>query len=237
MRKVGSLVWNALFQQRPSAAEGNLFKRTWLEGRIVSESPPIVRAVRFWDLAATAVGENGNTDPDWTVGLLLGITSGNVYYILDVRRFRESWGEVKRRIRQTAIGDGTKVEVRIEQEGGAQAKGVAQDIVRDVLQGFAAYAVKPRTSKVERSKPAQAAAERGDVWIVAGQWVNAFIDELVTFPNAAHDDQVDGLTGAFEALSSGAREWDASDWGRVFATDDDAEVENFERRILAQQLR
>lgn len=218
--------------------EGNLFKREWFAGKLVSESDPIIRTVRYWDLAATPLGENGNTDPDWTVGLLLGLTAHKQYYILDVERFRGSALEVKRRMRETAIRDGTKTEVCVEQEGGASGKIVAGDIVREVLFGFSAYAVKPRTGKVERSKPAQAASERGDVFIVAGHWVDAFLEELCAFgTETAHDDQCDAFSGAFERLSAAGRDWNANDWNKVFSTPESQAVEEvesgIERRLLA----
>lgn len=214
--------------------EGNLFKREWFKGRIVPESGQIIKRVRYWDLAATPLGENGNADPDWTVGLLLGMTAERLYFILDVVRFRGTALEVKRRMRQIAIRDGVGVEIKIEQEGGASGKIVAQDIVRDVLAGFAAYAVPPRKGKVERSKPSQAAAERGDIYLVAGEWVDAFLDEICSFGTESdHDDQVDALSGAFEALNAGNREWTARDWGKVFDPSTQAEeVQDVEGMIL-----
>jgi predicted phage terminase large subunit-like protein len=38
------------------------------------------------------------------------------------------------------------------------------------------------------------------VKIVEGDWNNSFIDELCSFPNSAHDDQVDAASAAFRAL-------------------------------------
>ena len=36
-----------------------------------------------------------------------------------------------------------------------------------------------------------------------GPWVEAFLEEVSMFPNAAHDDQVDALAGAFGAMQGG----------------------------------
>jgi predicted phage terminase large subunit-like protein len=38
------------------------------------------------------------------------------------------------------------------------------------------------------------------VKIVEGDWNKSFIDELCSFPNSAHDDQVDAASAAFRAL-------------------------------------
>ncbi len=38
--------------------------------------------------------------------------------------------------------------------------------------------------------------------LVRGPWINDFLDEAEIFPNGAHDDQVDAVSGAFEMLAS-----------------------------------
>jgi predicted phage terminase large subunit-like protein len=44
--------------------------------------------------------------------------------------------------------------------------------------------------------------EVGNVRIVNGPWVQDFLSELLDFPNGAHDDQVDAMSGAFARLAS-----------------------------------
>ncbi len=48
-------------------------------------------------------------------------------------------------------------------------------------------------------------AEHGLIKLVRGPWVNAFLNEVEDFGEDpreyAHDDQVDGLSGAFEHLA------------------------------------
>jgi predicted phage terminase large subunit-like protein len=39
------------------------------------------------------------------------------------------------------------------------------------------------------------------VKLVAGPWITDFLDELETFPEGAHDDQVDAASGAFQVLA------------------------------------
>lgn len=48
--------------------------------------------MRFWDLAATA--EEEGIDPDYTVGVLLGVHAG-LYYLAHVARFRADPGETE----------------------------------------------------------------------------------------------------------------------------------------------
>jgi phage terminase large subunit-like protein len=47
----------------------------------------------------------------------------------------------------------------------------------------------------------------GNVALVKGAWNNAYLEELRTFPNGAHDDQVDASSRAFAALIKVSRSW------------------------------
>ena len=41
----------------------------------------------------------------------------------------------------------------------------------------------------------------GNMVMVNGVWLTDFLDELESFPQGSHDDQVDALSGAHEVLS------------------------------------
>jgi hypothetical protein len=52
--------------------------------------------------------------------------------------------------------------------------------------------LKPDKDKLARAQPAAAAFSAGQVWLAKGrQWLAEFEAELLGFPAAAHDDQVD----------------------------------------------
>ena len=57
-------------------------------------------------------------------------------------------------------------------------------------------------SKVERAGPVSSQAEVGNVRLLRGPWIGAFLDEVEAFPLGGHDDQMDGLSGAFMRLRS-----------------------------------
>ncbi len=112
-----------------SKPPGDLFRREWFE--IVDELPDgPVQWVRFWDMAATEPSER-NPDPDWTVGLKLGRTRDNVFYVADVRRLRGTPGRVREAIKQAAREDGPAVAIRMEQEPGSSGKTAIDGYVRD----------------------------------------------------------------------------------------------------------
>ena len=65
--------------------------------------------------------------------------------------------------------------------------------------GLPVRELKPDADKWTRAQPAAARLASGTVYFpAAAPWLPEFEDELVTFPNGAHDDQVDCL--AYAAL-------------------------------------
>lgn len=188
-------------------AAGNFFKRQWF-GLIDDYPRHGMRKVRYWDMA-------GTKDGDWTVGALVGIFNG-VYYILDIRRARETPGQVELLIKQTAELDGRDVPVRTEEEGGSSGLGMTHHYATDVLVGWDYRGIKPTDAKAVRAGPFSSAAEQGNVKIVRAGWTNALLDELTLFPEGAHDDQVDAVSGAIGQLSAGdASRFLASRVGKV----------------------
>lgn len=191
-QQLGSYWWSALYQQRPSARDGGLFKRHWFE--VVEAAPEQVRGrARFWDMAAT---EGGG---DWTSGLRMSATADGLFYVEDVQHLQGSPRQVEQTITQTAAVDGKQVRIRGEQEPGASGKALAEYYVR-LLVGYDVRFAPATGPKEVRAAPVAAQAEAGNVKLVRGPWNAAFLDEVCEFPHGAHDDQVDALSGAFASL-------------------------------------
>ncbi len=175
-------------------------------------APRMVRQVRHWDWAATDEAEvkGTNKDPDWTVGLKAGIDEQGGLWILDVVRFRSNPSETDRKVRATAQRDGLEVEQSLEQEPGASGKRDVSYIRRNVLAGFTVHADVPSGDKKIRAKPVSSLVMSGEVHLLRGAWNADFFREVEAFPNPkVHDDQVDGLSGAYQKLS-GKRRWGAA---------------------------
>ena len=180
---------------------GSKFRREWFD--IVEVAPPESRFVRFWDLAATFPEEG--EDPDWTVGVKLGLHPNGLFYVADVVRFRDTPLTVEAKIRRTAEIDGVGCAVRMEQEPAASGVMTIDHFARTVLLGYDFRGVKTSGAKEERANPVSSASERRQVKLVRANWTTAFLDEIEAFPLGSHDDQVDALSGAYQELAMATR--------------------------------
>jgi predicted phage terminase large subunit-like protein len=198
---VGPYTWAALYQQRPSPKEGALFQEDWFE---VVPMPKIRmrKTIRRWDLAAT--DPKKGEDPDWSVGALVGEGLDGYYYILDIVRVRESPGRLERTMQRTAVLDGKTVRIRMEQEPGSAGKIAVYQFAKGIFRGYPFRGRRSTGNKILRAETFAAAAERGEVRIVKARWNRPFLKELTRFPFAAHDDQVDAVSGAFDDLTTRA---------------------------------
>jgi predicted phage terminase large subunit-like protein len=184
--------WNA------RAKAGDFFKRESFE--IVDVAPAGDDEVRYWDRACTEESEH-SPNPDWTVGLKMRKVRG-VYYVLDLRRFRASPGRVENAIKIVASQE-PHTTICLEQDPGQAGEAEVSYLIK----GLAGYDVKVNrvtTAKDVRAKPVAAQAEAGNVKLVRGEWNDAFLDEMDTFPDPkdkSKDDQVDTLSGAFNYLT------------------------------------
>lgn len=201
--EVGSVVWNGVYQQRPTAPEGNRFKRTWFEQTVSNYPKQRLVLVRYWDTAGT---EGGGA---YTVGVLLGHDrQEGLTYVLDVQRGQ--WAEAERdaEIKATAERDdaafGGRVTTWIEQQPGSSGKEVAQDQIKK-LAGYSVHADRPTGDKDVRLEPFAAQAEAGNVRLLEGDWNEPYIDEMVAIPNGNYRDQGDATAGAYAKAAIGGK--------------------------------
>lgn len=180
-------------------ASGLYFKRS--EVTLLDSVPDDVEKwVRRWDLAATEPGE-GNPDPDWTVGYLIGKRKNGRYVVADVIRERIKSGKVRELIARTANNDGRKVRIGIPQDPGQAGKEQAESYTV-MLTGFSVVTMRESGDKVTRADAYAAAWQQGTIDVVRGVWNEEFFAEHEAFPSSkVHDDQVDAGAGGFTMLA------------------------------------
>lgn len=183
--------WAALYQQRPTPLEGDLFKPDQIK-TIDALPADQIQWIRGWDLASS-------TNGDYTAGGKLGRLPDGRYVIADMVRLRAGPDERDAAIVNTAGLDGKRVKISIPQDPGQAGKTQVLYLTRS-LAGYIVVSSPESGDKVTRAEPFAAQVNVGNVLMLRGAWNKALIDELRVFPNGKNDDQVDALSRAFGEL-------------------------------------
>lgn len=181
-----------------AAAMTGMYRPEWFS--IIKAPPDAVKAVRFWDLAATA--EKEGTDPDFTSGTWGGMTAQGTFGFAP-SQFRGTPAEVEARIRQQAEIDGKKVPIWIEIEPGASGKSIVSHYQRHILAGWEVHGAPKRKETELLIGPLAAAAQAGHVSLIEGPHTKQFLEDWEMFPDGDHDDMIVSMIGAHEKLARG----------------------------------
>jgi|SRR5688572_119868 len=206
--KSGTNAIASQLDQWPFDDAGVAFKRDWFVDKIIplAALPTNGNTVRGWDLAASiALGA------DRTATVLMRITTTWVgdyprhsIYILHARAERLSPGGVEDLIQHYVETDeetwGCEVKPSIPIDPAQAGKSQIHNFTKGILQGTTFDATPEVKDKRKRAAPLASQAEHGNVWLVAGSWVEEFLDELCSFPKGDHDDMVDAASRAYDAL-------------------------------------
>lgn len=184
-------------QQSPVPEGGGLFKRDYFP--IVDAAPANARRARGWDTADTEgqLDSSGqmSAQGNWTVGIRMSELDG-IFYVEDAVRIKEGPGKVNATIFQTSRLDGKNCMIR---EGSGSGKATIAARTK-MLAGWD-YGPSPETEdKVTRANPFRAQAEAGNVRMVRGEWNEAYLSVMCSFPVGKYDDDVDASANAFNAL-------------------------------------
>jgi predicted phage terminase large subunit-like protein len=186
---VGSYVFNALYQQRPSAAEGAMFRRQWWQ--YYETDPRLIQfdeMLQSWD--CTFKDSDGS---DYVVGQVWG-RKGADKYLVDQVRDRMDITATMDAIRNMSA-KWPKARLKLIED---KANGSAIiSMLRHKLGGI--VPVTPKESKLARAHAILPDVEAGNVYLPRGKaWVQDFVEECAAFPKGANDDQVDCMTQALQ---------------------------------------
>lgn len=196
-RAVGPYVWSALYQQRPAPAEGAIFQASWIKHW--EHAPTPTQGV----VLSVDCAFKGNSSSDFVV-IQVWARVGADCYLLDQQRGQWSFRETVEALRALAAA-WRPAAVLVEDAANGPA---VIDTLSDEVPGL--VPVTPRGSKESRAHATTGLWAAGNVHLppVRRSWVGDLIDELLHFPHAAHDDQVDAATQALRYLT----QRDGADW-------------------------
>jgi len=198
---VGGATWAALYQQRPAAAEGAIFKREWWKTFTPATLPArFEQVVISLDTAFKAGSSN-----DFSVGLVLGV--GEVgYYVLDIWRDRVEFPALKRQVEMLALKWNPD---RVLVEDKASGQSLIQELQSNSR--LPIDPIKVDSDKVTRATAITPLVEAGKVFLLEdADWLDDFLEEVSSFPAAPHDDMVDAVSQALNYVresSSGIFEY------------------------------
>lgn len=190
---IGSRDWSALYQQRPAPAEGGIFKAHWFK-RYDRRQEVYDQIVQSWD---TAYKPGQLNDPSCCT--TWGVRKDG-FDLLNVLVRRLEYPELKSRVVSHAAEFGANA-VLIEDKASGQS--LLQDLKRETL--LATIAVEPKGDKLTRASSVSATVEAGRVFLPThAPWLTDYEMEMLTFPNAPHDDQVDSTSQFLEWMRTRA---------------------------------
>src|SRR4029078_6444045 len=151
------------------------------------DRPRVLKSCRYFDKAGTESGEGA-----YTAGALIHMLKDKHFVIEHVVRGR--WGALEReeRIKFWAQNDQRNCrpgayEIGVEQEPGSGGKESAEATIRN-LASYSVFADRVTGSKEVRAEPYDAQVQGGNVFLVAGNWHTAFLEEHEAFPSGRYKD-------------------------------------------------
>lgn len=202
-RETSPMMWDALYQQRPHPAEGSLFQADWLNEH---SSTPARETMRFLGGSDYAVTADGG---DYTVHIVAGIDPQKRLWIMDLWRAQataDKWIEEWVRLVKTWCP------LQWGEEAGQINSAVGPFLRRRQIEAGAMTMRRQFASRHDKATRAQSvigyAALHGIHVDRSAPWWPSLRSELLGFPAAKYDDQVDALSLVGQLLATA---WDGEE--------------------------
>lgn len=198
-KQSGSLTWNALYQQRPTAKGGSLIKSEWFgEYQVL---PKIKFSYVIGDTAQKIKERN-----DFSVFEHWGLGEDGYLYLIDLVRGKWEADELKRRAtafwlkaRDTMGRSCRKMLIEDKSSG----TGLIQQMRKSTKPLIPVMPIERNTDKLTRFMDVQGYIESGYVRLPAeAPWLNDFLAECESLQSdfKTHDDQIDPMIDAIDQM-------------------------------------
>lgn len=195
---LGSYLWSALYQQKPSPAAGNKFKRAWfryfdiVDDQVILYTPGEDEGVKkfqlnqCWCFQTCDPAASTKTSADYFVLGTWLVTPHKDLLLRDIIRMRLEGPDQPKLFEQGYQRWRPKLQ-------GVETKSMGITLFQDLRRkGLPVIDLKAETDKETRALPVMARMEAGTVYFLKNApWLGNYEDELLMFPNGEHDDQVD----------------------------------------------
>lgn len=190
-RKQYARTFSALYQGRPSAAEGNIIKRHWW--KYYDKTDKLMGMIPFYCLSVDATFKDSATADK--VSIQVWGKLGTNFYLIDRNNARMDFTTTLLAIRNM-LSKYPKISAKYVED---KANGSAIiNVLNKQIGGF--IGVNPLGGKESRAYSVTPYIEAGNVFIPRESWVNDFIEECSNFPNGKNDDDVDAMTQAISKM-------------------------------------
>lgn len=192
--------FEALYQQNPVQAGGEMFKEDWWQ---YYENPPQIQ----WRTIYADTAQKAKTQNDYSVFQCWGYADGKAVLLDQVRgkweapelltQARAFWAK-----HRAIAGRGSLRAMKIEDK--VSGTGLIQTLKRESIP---VVAIQRNIDKVMRAGDALPFAENGNVLLPQeAPWLSDWLSEVTSFPAGAHDDQVDPMVDAIVDMLSARNE-------------------------------
>lgn len=190
----GQRAWDALYQGRPTAMEGNLFLRdSW---SFYDREEYRSGNMKFDRVVMSVDATYKDTKRADFVAIQVIGKKGDDYYLLDRTKRRMTFTATIKEIVRMKNANPLVRQIYIEDKANGSA---IIEVLRQNVSGV--VAVEPKESKYARAEAVAYIQQDGHIFLPKKTgWVYELINEFATFPNGAHDDEVDCMTQALNKL-------------------------------------
>jgi predicted phage terminase large subunit-like protein len=192
----GTRYWNALYMQDPQPDEGGIIKKKWFQWWDQEDPPSCEFIIQTYDTAfSTAKTADFSVIQTWGIFGQMGADSTGtetwIAHMILLSNIKERFEYPELRRKAQEMHDLYRPDICI-----IEKKASGQSLLQDLRRaGLPVLDYLPDRDKVSRVYASTPLMESGRVWLPEGQdWALDLYEEAITFPNAAHDDQVDAMT-------------------------------------------